>query len=170
MIGGRIVFALATISILVSCNAGTMQTPRVLFAMSRDRLFFPQAARANAGGTPTVSLALTTAAIVAFLVTGTIDELLGVLAFFLVANYTLVFASLFVLRWKEPDAPRPFKAWGHPVTPGLALLGSLVYLGSTIWIDVEEAHRTGKAANSLIALGLLAASVPLYGLVRLARR
>ena len=167
--GGKIVFALATISILVSCNAGTMQTPRVLFAMSRDRLFFPQAARANAGGTPTVALALTTAAIVVFLVTGTIDELLGVLAFFLVANYALVFFALFVLRWKEPEAPRPFKAWGYPVVPGLALLGSLIYLGTTIWLDAEEASRTGKLANSLIALGLLAASVPLYVLVRLAR-
>ena len=159
-LGGQIVFALATISILVSCNAGTMQTPRVLFAMSRDRLFFPQAARVNAGGTPTVSLALTTAAIVFFLVTGTIEELLGVLSFFLVANYSLVYIALFVLRWKEPDAPRPFRAWGYPITPALALLGSLVYLGATIWVDPK---------NSLYALGLLAASVPVYLLVRSVR-
>ena len=158
--GGKIVFALATLSILVSCNAGTMQTPRVLFAMSRDRLFFPQAARVNAGGTPTVSLALTTFAIVFFLVTGTIDELLGVLSFFLVANYALVYVSLFVLRWKEPDAPRPFRAWGYPVVPGVALLGSLIYLGSTIWVD---------PANSVKALALLAASVPLYFVVRSVR-
>ncbi|MFO0806782.1 MAG: APC family permease [Gemmataceae bacterium] len=159
--GGKIVFALATISILVSCNAGTMQTPRVLFAMSRDRLFFPQAARVNAGGTPAVSLALTTAAIVFFLVTGTIDELLGVLSFFLVANYAMVYVSLFVLRWKEPDAPRPFRAWGYPAVPGVALLGSLVYLGSTIWAD---------PVNSVKAAALLGASVPLYFGVRAVRR
>lgn len=158
--GGKLVFALATISILVACNAGTMQTPRVLFAMSRDRLFFPQAARVNAGGTPTVALGLTTAAIVFFLVTGTIDELLSVLSFFLVANYSLVFAALFVLRWREPNAPRPFRAWGYPVTPGLALLGSMIYLGATIRVDPE---------NSLKALVLLGASVPLYLLVRAAR-
>ena len=158
--GGRIVFALATLSILVACNAGTLQTPRVLFAMSRDRLFFPQATRVNAGGTPTVALALTTAAIVAFLVTGTIEVLLGVLAFFLVANYSLVFVALFVLRWNEPNAPRPFRAWGYPITPGLALLGSLIYLGSSIWVDPR---------NSLYAVGLLAASVPVYFLVRWAR-
>lgn len=158
--GGKLVFALATISILVSCNAGTMQTPRVLFAMSRDRLFFPHAARVNTGGTPTVSLALSTAAIVFFLVSGTIDQLLGVLSFFLVANYALVFIALFVLRWKEPDTPRPFRAWGYPVVPGLALLGSLVYLGSTIWVDPN---------NSVKALALLGASVPLYWMVRVAR-
>jgi basic amino acid/polyamine antiporter, APA family len=158
--GGQIVFALATISILVACNAGTMQTPRVLFAMSRDRLFFPQAARVNAGGTPTVALALTTTAIVLFLVTGTPDELLGALTFFLVANYALVYISLFVLRWKEPETPRPFRAWGYPVTPGLALAGSLIYLGSTIWVDPW---------NSLYALGLLAASVPVYFVVRTVR-
>ena len=158
--GGRFVFALATISILVACNAGTLQTPRVLFAMSRDRLFFPQATKVNVGGTPTVALALTTAAIVAFLLTGTIDALLGVLSFFLVANYSIVFVALFVLRWKEPNAPRPFRAWGYPFTPGLALLGSLIYLGSSIWVDPW---------NSLYALALLAASVPVYGLVRAVR-
>ena len=161
-LGGQIVFALATVSILVSCNAGTMQTPRVLFAMSRDRLFFPQAARVNAGGTPTVALALTTAAIVFFIATGAgrIDELLGVLTFFLVANYTLVFVALFVLRWREPETLRPFKVWAYPVTPGIALLGSLVYLGSTIWVDPD---------NSVKALALLGASVPVYLFVRLAR-
>ncbi len=173
--GGRLVFALATVSILVACNAGTLQTPRVLFAMSRDRLFFPQATKVNAGGTPTVALALTTAAIVAFLFASKISEdvkhtsgiektsvdvLLGMLTFLLVANYSLVFLSLFVLRWKEPNAPRPFRAWGYPFTPGLALLGSLIYLGSSIWVDPW---------NSLYALALLAASVPVYGLVRAVR-
>jgi APA family basic amino acid/polyamine antiporter len=159
-LGGTIVFALATLSIVAACNAGTLQTPRVLFAMSRDRLFFPQAAQVNAGGTPTVSLLLTTVAIVFFLVTGTIDQLLGVLAFFLVANYSLVFLALFVLRVKEPNAVRPFRAWGFPWTPGLALAGSLVYLGSSIWLDRE---------NSFYALGLLAASLPMYLVVRLLR-
>jgi basic amino acid/polyamine antiporter, APA family len=159
--GGRIVFALATVSILLACNAGTLQTPRVLFAMSRDRLFFRWAAHVNAGGTPTVALTLTTAAIVTFIVTGTIDELLGVLAFFLVANYSLVYLALFVLRWREPDAPRPFRAWGYPWSTGLALLGSLVYLRNSILADTR---------NSLYALALLAASVPVYLLVRFVRR
>jgi APA family basic amino acid/polyamine antiporter len=158
--GGRIVFALATVSILVACNAGTLQTPRVLFAMSRDRLFFPQATRVNPGGTPTVSLFITTAAIVVFLVTGTVEQLLGVLAFFLVANYSLVFVALFVLRVREPAAPRPFRAWGYPWTTGLALVGSLVYLGVAVWADRK---------NSVYALLLLAGSVPVYYLVRWAR-
>jgi APA family basic amino acid/polyamine antiporter len=158
--GGKIVFGLATLSILVSCNAGTMQTPRVLYAMSRDRLFFPQVAHVNAGGTPTVALALTTAAIAAFIATGKSERLLGVLAFFLVANYSLVYLALFVLRAKEPAAPRPFRAWGYPWTTGLALFGSLLYLGSSIWL---------YARNSLYALTMLAASVPVYLLLRMMR-
>lgn len=155
--GGAIVFGLATLSILVSCNAGTMQTPRVLFAMSRDRLFFPQATHVNAGGTPTVSLGLTTAAIAAFIATGTAEELLNVLTFFLVANYSLVFVAFFALRLKEPLAPRPFRAWGYPWTTGLALAGSLVYLGSSTWLYWEY---------SRFALMLLAASVPIYVAIR----
>lgn len=160
--GGKIVFALGTLSILVACNAGTLQTPRVLYAMSRDGLFFPAAARVNAGGTPTVSLAVTTAGIVLFLLFGgSIPVLLDATAFFLVALYTLTFAAVFVLRWREPAAPRPFRAWGYPVTPALALLGSLVYLGSWFW--------TADAERRLAALVILAGSVPVFGLVKWAR-
>ena len=46
-----------------------------------------------------------------------------VLAFFFVANYILSFISLFVLRRREPEKPRPYRAWGYPFTTALALLG-----------------------------------------------
>lgn len=157
--GGQVVFALATASILVACYAGNMQTPRVLHALSRDGLFFAGAARVNAGGTPAVALALTTAAIVLFLLAyGSLERLLGVLGFFLVTGYALMFVALFVLRWREPGAARPYRAWGHPWTTGLALAGSLLYLGVSAWRD--------PTGDSLWAAALLAASVPVFALVR----
>ena len=60
------------------------------------------------------------------------EQVITVLAFFFVANYILSFVSLFVLRRREPDKPRPYRAWGYPVTPALALIGSLLFLAGAI--------------------------------------
>jgi APA family basic amino acid/polyamine antiporter len=82
---------------------------------------------------------------------------LAVTSFFFVANYTVSFISLFVLRRREPEAARPYRAWGYPWTTGLALAGSLAFLGSAI---------VGDMKNSLWALGVLAASYPIYRISR----
>ena len=74
-----------------------------------------------------------------------------VLAFFFVANYTLSFTSLFVLRRREPEKRRPYRAWGYPWTTGLALGGSMAFLAGAVAADTR---------NSLYALLLLAASYP----------
>jgi APA family basic amino acid/polyamine antiporter len=115
----------------------------------------------NAGGTPTVALALSAAVAVAFVLSGTFNEVIAVLAFFFVANYTISFASLFVLRRKMPDAPRPYKAWGYPFTPAIALIGSVIFLAGAV---------AGDTTRSLWALALLAVSYPVYRLLRTAPR
>ena len=48
-------------------------------------------------------------------------------SFFFVANYTLSYSSLFVLRKKEPDMERPYRAWGYPWTTGIALAASVCF-------------------------------------------
>jgi basic amino acid/polyamine antiporter, APA family len=151
--GGTLIATLATFSILVSCNAGALQLPRILYAMSCDGLFLSRASRVNPGGTPTVALLLSTIAIVLFLVSGTFEELLSVIAFFLVTNYALLFIALFVLRWQEPNAVRPYRAWGYPWTTTLALLGSLLYLGAAVYTD---------SIHSIYALLLLLISYPIF--------
>jgi len=147
------------VSMLSSINALHLMATRVIFAMSRDGLFSERAAVVNAGGTPTVSLFLSASVSVLFIVFGqTFDRVIIVLAFFFVANYILSFISLFVLRYREPEKPRPYRAWGYPVTPGLALVGSVLFLAGAVYAD-----RT----NSLYALLLLAASYPVFRLVKL---
>ena len=42
--------------------------------------------------------------------------------------YILTIAGLFLLRWKQPDAERPYKAWGYPVVPALYIVGAAVIL------------------------------------------
>jgi APA family basic amino acid/polyamine antiporter len=90
---------------------------------------------------------------VAFITTGSFAKVIAVTAFFFVANYTISFISLFVLRRREPEAARPYRAWGYPWTTGFALAGSLAFLAGAI---------AGDTRNSLWALVVLAASYPIY--------
>jgi len=131
--------------------------PRVLFAMSRDRLFWRGASEVNQGGTPDISLLFSSLLAAAFIVSGRFDQVIAVLSFFFVANYTLSFTSLFVLRRREPDAPRPWRAIGHPFTTGLALLASVAFLIGAVASDTR---------NSIYALVVLALSFPIYLLMK----
>ena len=91
--------------------------------MSRDGVVSRRAATVNPGGTPTVALLLSTVVALLFIVFGrTFEKVVTLLAFFFVANYTLSFISVFVLRRREPDRPRPYRVWGYPWTTAMALL------------------------------------------------
>ncbi|HEU0013676.1 MAG TPA: APC family permease [Longimicrobium sp.] len=149
----RVILVIALVS---AVNALVLMAPRVLYAMSADGLVSRRGAAVNRGGTPTVALAVSVAASLAFIATGTVNAIVAVLAFFFVANYILAFACVFVLRRREPDAPRPYRAWGYPFTTGLAIAGSVLFLAGAVAADRR---------NSLYALAVLAASYPVYRLV-----
>ena len=156
--GDTIFRCLTIVSMLSGINALHLMATRVLFAMSRDGIFTKKAAAVNEGGTPSVSLFLSALVALLFIVFGQrFERVITVLAFFFVANYILSFISLFVLRQREPQKPRPYRAWGYPVTPALALLGSLLFLGGAVAADTR---------NSLYALLLLAVSYPVFRLIK----
>jgi basic amino acid/polyamine antiporter, APA family len=149
---------LAILSMLSAINAYHLMASRVLFAMGRDGLVSHRAAVVNEGGTPTVALALSAAIAVLFIIFGrTFEKVITVLAFFFIANYALSFISLFLLRWREPERPRPYRAWGYPWTTALALGGSVAFLVGAI---------VGDTKNSVLALLLLSASYPLFQIMK----
>jgi len=161
-LGGTIIGWVAVVSLLASVNGNTLTAPRIIYAMSRDRLCFGGAAVVNRGGTPTVSLAVSTVAAVSMIVfSGSLKRVLAALAFFFVTNYTAAFISVFVLRRRYPETPRPYRAWGYPATTALALAVSIAFLAGAVVSDTE---------NSLLALKLLAASVPVFLLLKLWQR
>ena len=160
--GDAIIRGLTIISMLSGINAYHLMASRVLFAMSRDGLFSDRAAKVNEGGTPTVALFMSTLVAVFFIVlSGTFERIIAALSFFFVANYTMSFTSVFVLRWREPGLKRPYKAWGYPWTTGLALIGSVAFLAGAVASDTR---------NSVYALLLLAVSYPAFILIRLRSR
>ena len=127
-------------------------TSRVLHRLSVFG-FVPAADYVNRGGTPVVALFLSAAVCLAMVITGTLEIVLAVTAFFFVAQYALIFLSVFILRRREPAAPRPFRAIGHPWTTGLVLVFSLGFLVGAFLADTR---------NSIYSLILLALSWPLY--------
>ena len=160
-VGHAIVRTLVIVALLSAVNANHLEASRVLFALSRDGLMSTRVASVNEGGTPTVALLLSTVVAMLFILFGrTFGTVITVLSFFFVANYTLSFISLFVLRWREPERPRPYRAWGYPWTTAIALLGSIAFLAGAIASDTR---------NSVYALMLLAASYPGYLFVRRGR-
>jgi APA family basic amino acid/polyamine antiporter len=156
--GNAVLTAIVILAMPSAINAYHLMASRVLFAMARDGLFWRRAATVNPGGTPAVALlSSTVAALLFILVGGTFTAVISVLAFFFVANYTLSFVSVFVLRWREPDRERPHRAWGYPLSTAVALGGSLAFLAGAVAADPR---------SSGLALVLLAASYPMFRLVR----
>ena len=159
--GDLVIRLLVVVSILSAINATALMAPRVLLAMSRDRLLHPAFDTVNPGGTPTVAHWASIGVVAGFIVSGTFDTVLALCAFFYVAGYLLSFLSVFALRRKEPDTPRPFRVPGFPVTTGLAALGSAAFLLGSVAMDW---------GNSWKSMLLLAISYPVYQLIRAARR
>ena len=154
--GDAVFRSIIVIALFSSINALHLMGTRVIYAMSRDRLFFHQVTRVNKGGTPTIALLLSALVGVIFAI-GKFERVIAMLAFFFVTNYMLSFISLFLLRVRNPDAPRPYRAWGYPWTTALALLGSVAFL--------IEAVREDRA-NSLLTLVALACSYPVFRVLK----
>jgi len=159
--GDTVFRSLTILSMLSAVNAYHLMATRVLFAMSRDGLFTAKATAVNKGGTPTFALSISVIVAVMFIVFGrTFGRVLAVLAFFFVANYMLSFISVFVLRRREPERERPYRAWGYPWTTAAVLLGSVLFLAGAMASDTR---------NSTYALGLLVISCPLFYLINRSR-
>ena len=155
--GDTIFRSIMVLALFSSLNALHLMGARVIYAMSRDGLFFRSVSRVNKGGTPTLGLLLSALVGVAFAVFS-FDRVIAMLAFFFVTNYLLSFTSLFLLRLREPGMPRPYRAWGYPWTTALALLGSIGFL-----IEAVREDRT----NSIFTLVALACSYPVYRVLKL---
>ncbi|HEY2070062.1 MAG TPA: APC family permease [Rhizomicrobium sp.] len=115
-------FAAGAMFVVVSCaNAGIMTAPRVLFALSRDGLLPAALRNVNKGGSPYVAFLMTACCSVLLTSTGSFGLLFGLIGTLGVAAFALTIASVFVLRRREPDLLRPYRAILYPWLPALAL-------------------------------------------------
>jgi basic amino acid/polyamine antiporter, APA family len=149
---GNFVTVLSMLTLLSLTNALLLGATRILFAVGRDGLF-AGAAMVAQGGTPRTAL-LGTAGMAALIVlSGRFDDIVAVAAILMASAYCVNYVALIVLRIREPEMARPFRAWGYPVTTGLVLAGSMAFLV----VDVRQ-----DPVSAVRAAVLLGFAAPVY--------
>jgi basic amino acid/polyamine antiporter, APA family len=152
-LSGKFVTLLSLLTLISLVNSVMLGAPRILFAVGRDGLFTDKMTVVSTTGTPRPALLLSSLAAAVLIASGTFENIVTVAAFFVATIYCLNYVALFTLRQREPEARRPFRAWGYPWSTGIVLLGSFLFLVAAIHGDPVAALR---------AFVLLAISVPVY--------
>ena len=155
---GAAIAAASVIMIAASVSAMVLAGPRVYYAMARDGQFFAAAAQVHPKyRTPVAAIVAQSVWSGLLVLAGTFEQLLLYTGFAVVTFAGAAVAALFVLRRRDPAAPRPFRAWGYPVAPGIFVAASAAMVGNEIWRE--------PAASGAGVL-LIAAGLPLYLLRR----
>ncbi len=113
--------------------AGTLCGSRVYLAMAQDGVFFKRMAVIHPKWrTPAFSLIGQGIWAAVLTMSGRYDQLYTYVIFGMVLSYTLTVIGLFILRWKRPDAPRPYRCTGYPWLPGFYVLIGVAWTLNTI--------------------------------------
>jgi basic amino acid/polyamine antiporter, APA family len=166
--GGRWIAAAVMISTFGTVNATILATARLYFSMAR-RNYLPQTLGKvhPRFHTPAASLVVQGIWSVLLLFSGTFDTLTDTLIFVSWAFYAVGAYGIFVLRRKQPDAPRPYRVPGYPVVPWVFVVFAGLYLVFTVYNDIvgyRAAVAAGKPAliNSAFGTALTLIGAPIY--------
>jgi len=122
-IGGYLMAAAILVSTFGCANGLTLAGARVYYAMARDGLFFKSVGNLHPHfRTPVAGLIVQALWATLLCISGSYSQLLDYIIFAALCFYFLTILGLFVLRFKQPDAPRPYKAFGYPFLPALYLV------------------------------------------------
>jgi APA family basic amino acid/polyamine antiporter len=151
---GDIMGVVSIISLAASISAMTFAGPRVYYAMARDGLFFDAAARVHSRyKTPAAAIVAQAVWAGLLVLSGSADTLTNYTGFAIVLFGGIAVTALFVLRMREPSAPRPFKAIGYPVAPAIFIIACALIVANGIY------SRPGPTGAGLL---VIAAGIPLY--------
>lgn len=157
VIFGKVATIMMAVLIMIStfgCNNGlVLMGARLYYAMSKDGLFFKKAGELNRHNVP--SFAIWIQAIWGGLLcfSGTYKDLITYATFASMIFYIVTISGVFILRKREPDAPRPYKALGYPLLPAFYILTALAICVVLVFMD---------SRNSVGALVVIAIGVPVY--------
>jgi basic amino acid/polyamine antiporter, APA family len=156
---GAILMALAILISCFGCNNGLILSgARIYYAMSKDGVFFRSVASLNKRHVPAIALIVQCVWASLLCLSGTYSQLLDFLIFAVVIFYILTLTGLFVLRWKRPEMPRPYRAIGYPVLPAL-------YLVMAVFLEIQLLRY--KPQYTWPGLIIVLLGVPVYALWRL---
>jgi APA family basic amino acid/polyamine antiporter len=161
-LAGKLIAAVILVSMFSAANGITITTPRVYFAMARDRVFFRKMAEVHPRfGTPAVAIFWSSLWAMCLAATGTFEQLLTYVVFVGWIFYGLGALSIFVYRRREPDMVRPFRVPGYPVTPILFVASAAAIVVNTL------VTQPGRA---LLGLGIVLLGAPVFFIWRFRSR
>ena len=150
----KVVTLVILVSIFSAANGLALTGPRMYFAMARDGVFFPSLAQVHSRfGTPALAVALSAGWAGLLALSGTFEQLFTYVVFASWIFAALAAGSLFVLRRRRPDLPRPFRVPGYPFTPALFIAAAGAVVVNTV---------IARPVQALIGLGIVATGVPAY--------
>jgi APA family basic amino acid/polyamine antiporter len=153
-VAGNVLQIFTIISVAASISAMVFAGPRVYFAMARDGAFVSSVGEVHPRyRTPARAIWAQAAWSAVLVLSSTLSGLVNYTGFAIVLFSGFAVAALFVLRMREPEAPRPFSAWGYPWAPGLFVLASVAMLLHRLFTEPQQ---------TLYGLIIIALGAPLY--------
>jgi APA family basic amino acid/polyamine antiporter len=159
-LASTVVLVAAIIMLLAHQNLAYMSTPRILQALAVDGLAVGRAAKISRGGNPIFAVLLSWGLSVGLIMVGGFEFLLHLCVFFYVFLYALLIAGVIILRSRQPDADRPYRAWGHPWSTYTCLLG---------WVILALFQAVAEIDTAAYAAIMVAISWPVYGVLTRSR-
>ena len=155
---GQGIAGLFTIVVIISMfgalNGNILVGARVTYAMAKDNLFFPSAAKVHPKNhTPGNAIIIQGVWSGILALSGTFEELITLVVFVNFMMWIAAASTVFVLRKKQPDLDRPYKVWGYPYVPAFFILFSTAIMINTFFT---------APAQSFLGLGLTLLGVPAY--------
>jgi len=141
-LASTVVLVVAIVMLLAHQNLMYMSTPRILQAMAVDGLFVRRAGKISKGGNPIFAVVLSWGFSVGLIMIGGFHFLLHLLVFFSLGITVVLIAGVLILRVRQPDADRPYRAWGHPWTTYSSLILMVLF---TIYQAVAEIETAAYA-------------------------
>jgi APA family basic amino acid/polyamine antiporter len=156
--GGRIVGALICLGLISSISAMVWIGPRVTMTMGEDLPLLRFFAQKSRTGVPARAILLQCIVATLLLLTQSFEAVLDFIQFSLTLSSFLTVLGVIVLRMSKPDLPRPYRAWGYPVTP-------LIFL--TVMLFMMYYLIVNRPLQSVAGLAIMLAGLSIYGMSRL---
>ncbi|MBO3270288.1 MULTISPECIES: APC family permease [Hymenobacter] len=155
--GGRFMGGLIAVLLISTISSMIFAGPRIVQVMGEDLSGLRSLAVVSNAGVPVRAMLLQTGLTLLFILASSFQQVLVYAGFVLNLFTFLTVLGLFVLRWRQPHLPRPYRAWGYPFTPLLFLLLS----GWTLFYLLRD-----QPTESLYGLLTLLGGVGIYFLSR----
>jgi APA family basic amino acid/polyamine antiporter len=150
---GSIIIIAAILILLGHQNLEYMSGPRILQALAVDGLATKRAQEVGKGGNPVFAIVVTWLLVVGLIWVGGFEFLLLLSVFFYVPIYLAMIVGVMILRRREPDGERPYRAWGHPYSTIVCLV---------LWTIVTSFQAYAERETALYAVAMIAVSWPVY--------